>query len=388
MIEWKEEPVFRDDKAMKYLEIKENHSGIINNVKMLQKTLAKILLSPFALLYGIGVSLRDFFYRKGLLKGFRFNVPVVSVGNLSVGGAGKTPHIEYLIRLLDDYINVATLSRGYKRKSEGYIEVKTSHNAEVVGDEPLQFKRKNPNTIVTVSESRAFGIPEIMRFHPDTHVILLDDAFQHRSVEPGLNILLTEYNKPFTRDQLLPVGRLREWRSAYQRADIIIVSKCPPQMSLEERDEWLKELKPYPNQKVFFSYYDYGHPYYIFNPQQRIRLEEDMDVLLISAIANTEYLIEYLEEEVDLIKNLDYEDHHYFTKFDIGRLKTFYENMPSKKTAILTTEKDAMRLELHKEFLVENKMPIFALPVEVKFHFQEDEKFNSEVREFLLNFRE
>lgn len=355
---------------------------------MLQKLVAKIILSPFALLYGIGVSLRDFFYRKGLLRGYKFNVPVISVGNLSVGGAGKTPHIEYLIRLLKDHINVATLSRGYKRKTSGYLEVRSNHSAEDVGDEPLQFKRKFKDILVTVSESRAFGIPEIMAQHPATQSILLDDAFQHRSVEPGLNILLTEYANPFTRDQLLPVGRLREWRSAYQRADVIIVSKCPKVMSEEERDAWLSELKPYPHQQVYFSYYDYGQPYYIFNGKYKLVLEENLDTILISAIANTAYLADYLSEKVDLIKNLDYEDHHFFTRFDMERLKKIYENIPNKKKAIITTEKDATRMELHREYLTEHKLPIFALPVEVKFHFEEAEKFNAEVKEFLLNFRQ
>lgn len=355
---------------------------------MLQKIIAKIILSPFALLYGIGVSLRDFFYRKELLRGYRFNVPVISVGNLSVGGAGKTPHIEYLVRLLKDYLNVATLSRGYKRKTSGYLEVKANHTAEDVGDEPLQFKRKFRDILVTVSENRAFGIPEIMANHPDTQAILLDDAFQHRSVQPGLNILLTEYNNPFTQDQLLPVGRLREWRSAYQRADVIIVSKCPPEMSLEEREQWLSELKPFPHQQVYFSYYEYGTPYYIFNSKYRLQLQEDLDAILISAIANTEYLTDYLEARIDLVKNLDYEDHHYFTRFDMERLKKIFDNMPRAKKAILTTEKDATRLQLHQKYLTEHKLPIFALPVEVKFHFDEAEKFNAEVKEFLLNFRQ
>ncbi len=355
---------------------------------MIQKFLAKFFLAPFALLYGIGVSLRDFFYRKGLLKGYRFNVPVISVGNLSVGGAGKTPHIEYLIRLLKDYLHIATLSRGYKRKTKGYLEVKSKHNAEDVGDEPLQFKRKYGDDItVTVSESRAFGIPEIIATYPETQAILLDDAFQHRAVEPGLNILLTEYGKPFTRDQLLPVGRLREWRSAYQRADIIIVTKCPPQMDAAEKKAFITEINPFPHQKIFFSYYEYGKPYYLFNPRYNLKLEEDLDVLLISAIANTEYLVNYLAEKVDLVRDLNYEDHHYFTAFDVDRLKKIFDNMKKSKKAIMTTEKDAMRLELHRDFLVEKKMPIFVLPVEVRFHFDEGEKFNADLKEFLLNFR-
>ncbi len=177
---------------------------------MLQSTLVKILLAPFSLLYGVGVSLRNYFYRQGILKAVDFDLPVISVGNLSVGGAGKSPHIEYLIRLLKDYINVATLSRGYKRKSKGFLIVQPQQSVEQAGDEPLQFRRKFHDILVAVAESRTFAIPQILMKEPHTQVILLDDAFQHRSITPGLNILVTEYSHPFTRDYLLPSGRLRE----------------------------------------------------------------------------------------------------------------------------------------------------------------------------------
>jgi len=257
---------------------------------MLQQNLFKILMAPISLLFGMGVSVRDFLYRMGLLKGVEFNIPVISVGNLSVGGAGKTPHIEYLIRLLKDYINVSTLSRGYKRKTKGYLKVRPNMNAEQVGDEPLQFKRKFPEIMVAVGESRTFAIPQMVLDQPNLQTVLLDDAFQHRSIKPGLNILLTEYSHPFTRDYLLPSGRLREWRSAYERADIIIVSKCPPQLAEAEKEVFRKEIKPFPHQKLFFSYYDYYPAYYMFNPKYVVKLEPDVDVLLVCAIARTDYL--------------------------------------------------------------------------------------------------
>ncbi|MCB0569963.1 MAG: tetraacyldisaccharide 4'-kinase [Phaeodactylibacter sp.] len=354
---------------------------------MIQRFLAQILLSPFALLYGIGVSLRNFFYSRGLLKGVEFSVPVISVGNLSVGGAGKTPHIEYLIRLLKDYIEVATLSRGYRRKTKGYLEAAPKMTAEQVGDEPLQFKRKFPDIMVSVSESRTFAIPKMLMDRPALQVILLDDAFQHRSVRPGLNILLTEYSRPFTKDFLLPAGRLREWRSAYRRADIIIVSKCPAQMPREERERYLEEIRPFPHQKVYFSYYAYGHPYYILNPSYRIELRPDIDALLISAIANTDYLVRYLEEKAGPLQVLEYEDHHYFSKYDVGQLKAHFDRMEADSKIILTTEKDAMRLELHRDFLIEHRLPIFVVPAEVRFHFDEAEAFDESIRLFLLNFK-
>ena len=354
---------------------------------MIQNILVKILLAPFSLLYGLGAALNSFFYRTGLLKSVQFNFPVISIGNLSVGGSGKTPHIEYLIRLLKDYLNIATLSRGYGRKTRGYMEVYSYMNAEQAGDEPLQFKRKFPDILAVVGENRAFGIPRIISDHPEAQLILLDDAYQHRAVKPGMNLLLTEYDKPFTRDFPLPSGRLREWPNAYKRADTIIVSKCPEDLTIEKAEALRKEIAPQPNQRLFFSYYGYGSPYYIFNPRYRVDLTQDWDVLLICAIAKKDYLLSYLEQTAASVKVMAYEDHHFFDKGEIGQLHTEFQRLESDRKVILTTEKDATRLELHREFLLENRLPIFALPVEVKFHFDEGPVFDQYIRDFLLNFK-
>ena len=354
---------------------------------MIRNTLIKILLAPFSLLYGLGVSLRDFFYRKELLKGIEFDLPIIAVGNLSIGGAGKTPHIEYLIRLLKDYLYIATLSRGYKRKSKGFLIVEPGLNAEIVGDEPLQFKRKFPEVLVTVCESRTFAIPKIVLKQPNTQLILLDDAFQHRSIKPGLNILLTQYRLPFTKDYLLPSGRLREWRSAYQRADIIIISKCPPQMQPEEHELWLAEIKPFEWQRLYFSYYQYQRPYHLLEPSREISLNTDLDVLLICAIAGTDYLVEYLDATVQHVKVIEYEDHHFFSKYDIGRLHQSFEQLESSNKIILTTEKDAMRLELHRSFLIKHQLPVYVLPIEVGFHFNQATTFDTDIKNFLLQFK-
>ena len=354
---------------------------------MIQRFLVRILLSPFSLLYGIGVSLRNAFYRAGLLKSLTFSVPIISVGNLSVGGAGKTPHIEYLIRLMREYLDIATLSRGYSRKTRGFIEVQRNMNAEHVGDEPLQFKRKFPDISVNVSEDRAFAIPKIVQKNPNTQLVLLDDAFQHRSVNPGVNILLTDYSHLFTRDYLLPSGRLREWRDAYQRADVIIVTKCPPALSLEEKEAITKEINPLPHQEIFFSYYTYQAPYYAFNPRYRLQLDEDVEVLLICAIARTEYLIDYLERKTGPIRVMEFEDHHYFSKHDVSALHKQFKSIENQRKVIITTEKDAMRLELHRQFLIEERLPIFVLPLEVKFHFGEGERFDEIIKAYLLNFK-
>lgn len=354
---------------------------------MLQTTLAKLLLAPFSLLYGLGVSLRNWFYRRELLKSISFNLPVISVGNLSVGGAGKTPHIEYLIRSLNPYINIATLSRGYRRKTKGFLRIQPQMNAEQSGDEPLQYKRKFPDVEVTVAEERAFAIPQIIAARPDIQLVLLDDAFQHRAVKPGLNILLTEFNKPFTRDYLLPSGRLREWRSAYARADAIIVSKCPKELSRAAADKLIEEIDPLPHQKVFFSYYDYAAPYYMLDNRYRLQLDEELDVLLISAIANTDYLLDYLKDKAKSVRSLDYEDHHYFDRRDLGNLQRRFQELESERKAIITTEKDATRLELHRDFIREQRLPVFVLPLAVRFHFEEGATFDTLIRDFMLNFR-
>ena len=354
---------------------------------MLQTILIRILLSPLALLYGLGVGIRNFFYRTGILKAISFNVPIISVGNLSVGGAGKTPHIEYLIRLLNPYLTVATISRGYKRKTKGFLFVQPQMNAEQVGDEPLQFKRKFKDVHVTVSESRTFAVPKIVGAYPTTQAILLDDAFQHRSITPGLNILLTEFSHPFSSDYLLPSGRLREWRSAYRRADVIVVSKCPPEVSEEDKARLIEEIEPLSHQSIYFSYYQYGYPYFVFDPSKRIQLNKDMQVLLICAIARADYLVNYLEDKVEQVHIIEYEDHHFFSKYDIANLQRTFQNLDAPQKLILTTEKDAMRMELHHQFLRENQMPVFAIPVQVAFHFDEGPAFDEQMKDFLLNFK-
>lgn len=347
---------------------------------------AKIFLAPFALLYGIGIGLRNMFYSTGLLKANVFNLPVINVGNLSVGGSGKTPHVEYLIRLLKPYLSVSTLSRGYKRKTKGFLLVEPRNNAAQVGDEPLMFKRKNPDIIVAVSESRTIGIPMIVQKFPDTQVVLLDDAFQHRSVKPGLNILITEYSNPFFKDFLLPVGRLREGKSAAERADVVIISKSPDTLDESQMEDFFKIWTPYDHQKVYFSNYKYTNPYFLYNGTQRIQLKEDLSIVLLCAIANTDYLLDYIEPKVKDYKLFQFEDHHEFTDRDIGQLKIYYESIDSKKKLIITTEKDAMRLDLHRNYILEHKLPIFVLPIEVNFIDKEDE-FQSLIKQYLLNFK-
>lgn len=354
---------------------------------MVQSILVKILLIPFALMYGFLISISNWMYKTGWLKSVSFSIPVISVGNLSVGGAGKTPHIEWLIEHFKPFIKVGVLSRGYRRKTKGYLKVTSQMTANLSGDEPLQFAKKHPDILVSVCESRTFGIPQMIMDEPELQLVLLDDAFQHRSVKPGLNILLTEYGHPFTKDFLLPVGRLREWKSGYKRADLIVLTKCPVDSAQIDLERWKNEIKLEANQKLFFTYYEYGHPYYLFNRESRIILEDDMDVFLISAIARTDYLMTYLEDRVNTVRLMEFEDHHYFTKYEVAQLEKEFLAMDSSKKIILTTEKDAMRLELHQSFIHSQKLPIFVLPVKVNFHHGGEELFEEEVRQYLLNFK-
>lgn len=347
----------------------------------------RILLSPFALIYGGIVKMRQLSYELQLLRSSRFDVPTIVVGNLSTGGVGKSPHIEYLIRLLEPYINVAVLSRGYRRKTEGFRLVQPNNTALEVGDEPLQFKRKYPSVPVAVGERRAYAIPQMMYQHTDIQTILLDDAFQHLAVRPYMNVLVTEYSRPYTRDYILPMGNLREGRSGANRADIIIVSKCPVDMQVTEKQRFIKEINPHSQQKVFFSYYDYATPYHIFDPSVKMSLDAETEVLLVTGIARVDYLVAHLSQRVKSVTTLAFEDHRIFSNYDVAHVKTLFDQMTGRKKVILTTEKDATRLELHKSYIVENQLNMYAIPVEVKFLFDEQTAFDNAIKTALLDFK-
>jgi len=351
---------------------------------MVRNVLIRILLIPFSILYGLGVSINNLLYRWEVLKPFRFSLPIISVGNLTVGGSGKTPHTEYLIRLLSPHISIATMSRGYGRKTKGFLIAHDNISAYEIGDEPLQYARKFEDIVVSVAENRGMGIPKLISQHPEVETVLLDDAFQHRSIEPGLNILLTEYSKPYYDDFLMPTGRLREWASGAKRADAVVVSKCPQEVSLDDMQKMEKKLKLQPNQELFFSHYKYLHPYNVFNPSQRVDLSNFDSVFLVSAIANTDYLLEYLENQDLNVYDLSFADHHRFSNYEISNIIHRFKQQPGEQKILLTTEKDAMRLELHKGYFLEKDTQVFALPIEVRFHPYR-RSFDEYVKDYLLN---
>lgn len=301
----------------------------------------RYLLFPFAILYGCITSVRNFLFDRGILKSFSFDVPIIAVGNLSTGGTGKTPQIEYLIRLLSDKYKVATLSRGYKRKSKGFILANSTVTAEVLGDEPFQLYKKFSNVQVAVDADRKNGIEQLLSQNVKPEVILLDDAFQHRKVKAGFYILLTAYDDLFCDDWMLPTGNLRESRSGAKRADMIIITKCPNDISDLAQENIKKQIMPFfdGNQEhIYFSSIEYDD--YVYNQLNRksVREIQSFEKLLLAGIAKPEPFFKYLQGKKDDV--LVFPDHHHFTTNEINEIE-----QKGKQKIIVTTEKDFVRLK-------------------------------------------
>lgn len=345
----------------------------------------RILLLPFALLYGGIVWLRNWLYDKKILRSATFGLPVICVGNLSVGGTGKSPMVEYLVRHLMDHTKPAVLSRGYKRKTKGYALASEQTTAIDIGDEPMQFYRKFPHVPIAVGEERIEAIPQLLHDRPDTELVILDDAFQHRAINAGFNIVLTDCNNLFTRDFFLPTGDLRDMRSSYKRAHVIVVTKCPANLTPEEKEAIIKEIDPVKGQQVFFTTIAYGEPYHITKGHP-VQLDESTDVLLITGIANPRPLKSFLEEKIGTYSMLHYGDHHIFTLDDWKDIQKRFNAMEAGKKIIVTTEKDAMRLMKYEAEL--HPLPFYVIPIEHRFLFDEGERFNAELMQFISNFKQ
>lgn len=341
----------------------------------------RLLLYPLTLIYGLLVWVRNRMYDAGISSSIKFSLPVITVGNLSTGGTGKTPHIEYLIEYLQYRYRVATMSRGYKRFTKGFIVADANANALKIGDEPMQYVMKYPEVVVSVAEERLTGIPSLLQRRPDIDVILLDDAFQHRSVRAGLNILITDYSKPFYNDHILPFGNLREGRSSYKRADIIVVSKCPPNLSKEKAEEITSKINPLPHQKIFFTAIHYFHPYELFG-KERVDLT-NKNKILVCGIARPEPLIQYLEQFKGSIHTLTYRDHHYFVTKDIEEIQAAYNNWDVADKIVVTTEKDATRLLLLADKLKEWGVSIAVMPIKVSVLFQQENQLQAIIEKYV-----
>jgi tetraacyldisaccharide 4'-kinase len=341
----------------------------------------KFLLYPLAPVYGAVVWLRNKMYDSGFFSSIEFSPPVICVGNLSVGGTGKTPHIEYLVRLLQYRYKVATMSRGYKRRTQGFLLADGNSNALRIGDEPMQYHMKYPELVVSVAEERITGIPRLLQLRPEVEVILLDDAFQHRSVKAGMNVLITDFSRPFYKDHVLPIGTLREKREAYKRAHIIIVSKCPANLSAEEAKEIENKIVPLPHQHVFFTTIKYDEPYDLFS-LEGVSLA-DTNAIFVCGIAKPEPAIEYLKTKAAQVHPLTYADHHYFYSRDLEEMKDTYANWDVTNKLIVTTEKDAARLMLHADKLKEWGAKIVVLPIAVSFLFNKAPEFDALVNGYV-----
>jgi tetraacyldisaccharide 4'-kinase len=344
----------------------------------------RVLLLPFALLFGVVVWVRNWLYSKNIFRSTSFGLPLICVGNLSVGGTGKSPMVAFLVMHLKNNYKVATLSRGYKRKTRGYALANENTTAIDIGDEPMLFHRKFPDVPVAVGEERIVAIPQLLHDRPETQVIILDDAFQHRAIQAGLSILLTDYSNLFTRDFFLPTGDLRDTPSSYTRADVILVTKCPTALSSEESNEIKKEIKPLPHQKLYFTTIAYGTPYHIIH-QNFIYIDEETEVLLVTGIANPKPLKLYLEERIQTYYMMHFEDHHIFSIDDWRDIVKRFGSMEAEKKIILTTEKDAMRLMKFKQEM--DGMPFYVMPIEPKFLFGQATEFTDTIMRFIANFK-
>lgn len=339
----------------------------------------KFLLYPFAILFGIVTSIRNRLYDLRLLKSKEFDIPVISVGNITVGGTGKTPHVEYLINLLEGEFTVAALSRGYKRKSKGFIEVVPESDVTEVGDEPLQIKRKFQNTVVAVCENRVTGVEQILAPEnpkvPD--VIVLDDAFQHRRILPAINILLIDYNRPLNKDCLLPAGRLRESRNQIKRANIIIFTKCPGKITPVMRRIMQKELSLKPYQELYFSTINHNGIMPVFSAPQPV--DEKPAVLAVTGIASPVTIHEYLAKIASSVEKLVFPDHHNYTDEDVSSILRTFDNIKSDRKVIITTEKDTIHFKSMRNLPDKFRDSLYYIPVQVQFLGNGGDLFNKKI---------
>jgi len=349
----------------------------------------KVLLLPLSWIYGFIISIRNFFYDYKFLKSTEFKIPVISIGNITVGGTGKTPHTEYLINILKQEFDVASLSRGYKRKTKGFRYVETASSVYETGDEPLQIKLKFPEITVAVDADRVNGINKLLSsegLHPEPDAIILDDAFQHRSVKPGINILLIDFNRPITQDHMLPYGRLRESATERSRANFIIITKCPKKIQPITERILYKELEIKPYQNLFFTTFDYGKLTPVFKDANIEMVDkwekEKPTVLLVTGIASPALLKNHLKPKVRKVLEITYSDHHFYSHSDIQNIQNNFEAIESSSKMIVTTEKDMVRLrELDLPETVRKNL--FYIPLVVSFLNNKNQEFDRKILNYV-----
>ena len=338
-------------------------------------------LLPLSWLYGLGIKFRNMLFDIGVLKSRSFQVPVISVGNITVGGTGKTPHVEYIVKLLKDQFHVAVLSRGYKRKSKGFVLATTKTTMPEIGDEPYQMKQKFPKVTVAVHKNRCEGIDLLTEKDSRLDVILLDDAFQHRYVKPGINILLVDYHRLVIYDELLPAGRLREPMTGKSRADIVIITKCPQELKPMEYRVINRAMNLFPYQQLYFTTLEYDElrPMFPQTPNGMTKSQlAGKNVLLLTGIASPEQLEHDLSPLSPNLVPLTFSDHHQFSPKDVGLINETFASMQAPKL-IITTEKDATRLQLADTLSDEVRKNLYVLPVRIKFMQEQEINFNNQI---------
>jgi len=345
----------------------------------------KILLLPLSLIYSFIIRLRNFLFDVNIVKSTEFEISILSVGNLTVGGTGKTPHTEFIASMLKDKFNIAVLSRGYKRKTKGFVLAKKDSTVLEIGDEAKQFSMKNPDLKVAVCEKRVAGVKKILDLDKNTEIVLLDDAFQHRKIKADISILLTDFNYPFFEDKMLPLGRLRENKSHYTRANIVVVTKCPEDLKPIDRRLIAKNINLLPFQTIYFTYLKYKELIPVFKIKKfPLNLGQakraGLKIILVTGIANPKLLFEYVEKNISQeIIHLKFPDHHFFNKKSIDKISETFKNTEGNNKIIITTEKDAVRLMENSFITDEIKEFYYYLEIEVGFLFDSKAEFENQI---------
>lgn len=348
-----------------------------------------LILWPFSVLFGLVVFVRNLLFDWGIINAEKFSIPVISVGNITVGGTGKTPHTEYLVHLLHRKFRLAVLSRGYKRKSKGFVLGSDESTVKDIGDEPLQIKRKYPKVTVAVDAKRKNGIEQLVAIGKKSEipyqVVLLDDAYQHRYIKPGLSILLIDYNQPIDEDYMLPLGNLREPESSKHRANFIVISKCPDNLKPIDCRILSKRFKTFPHQSLFFTTLKYSEPQSVFNNTRLFEsIDESSTALMITGIAQPGLFKKHVNSIVKDSDLLQFSDHHQFTRKDFEAVTEKYHNVSNPKKVIVTTEKDAIRLRDVEDLIPEEiKTNMYYIPVRVEFLYNGKTDFDKKVIEYV-----
>lgn len=357
------------------------------------KLLSMLLLYPISKIYGVVMAVRNKMFDYGILKQQEFDIPIVVVGNIAMGGTGKTPHVEYIVESLLGKYNIGVLSRGYRRATKGFVLASPQSRPEDIGDESYQIYRKfGPDITVAVCEKRADGIRQMREINPTLNMIILDDAFQHRYVKPSVSVILTEYNRPVFNDKILPYGRLRESARALNRADMVVVTKCPIDMKPMHYRLFEENLKLFPFQKLYFSRYNYGHLVPIFPDEVTDipaldSLRPDNSVLVITGVANPKPFVRFLRRNKAKVKLKRFTDHHNFTASDMEEIARLFDELPSANKFIVTTEKDAVRILNNPYFPHRLKKSIFYIPIKVEFIDRGEAEFTTGIEKTIRDSR-